>query len=232
MALTKLAASLENVQGLPDRPNEGGYTAAQLKRVFDKAGEEQLKAYLNSVLTSELDAIITGILQSIASHTGNTGNPHAVTAAQVGLGQVNNTSDAAKPVSTAQAAALALKADKVAGAGIGHIVVFAAGGNIRDGGLTPAEVSEGAILTMTVTAVPLPEGASPTVEKTKVDGNVHLIFGIPAGERGPKGDPSETFIDQNTGALIYEWYGTAAEYNALETVHPNWRYNILEEVPA
>ncbi|MGN0845627.1 MAG: hypothetical protein ACI4QT_10475, partial [Kiritimatiellia bacterium] len=36
-----------------------------------------------------------------------TGNPHNVTAAQIGLDQVNNTSDADKPVSTAQANAIA-----------------------------------------------------------------------------------------------------------------------------
>ena len=38
-------------------------------------------------------------------------NPHGVTAAQVGLGNVDNTSDADKPVSTAQQAALDLKYD-------------------------------------------------------------------------------------------------------------------------
>lgn len=45
-------------------------------------------------------------------HAGLTNNPHAVTKAQVGLGNVDNTSDADKPVSTAQQAALNLKADK------------------------------------------------------------------------------------------------------------------------
>lgn len=42
---------------------------------------------------------------SVDTHAARTDNPHAVTAAQVGLGSVNNTADAAKPVSTAQAAA-------------------------------------------------------------------------------------------------------------------------------
>lgn len=45
-----------------------------------------------------------------ASHATDTTNPHAVTKAQVGLGNVDNTSDASKPVSTAQQAALNLKA--------------------------------------------------------------------------------------------------------------------------
>jgi len=47
----------------------------------------------------------------LTAHTGNTSNPHSVTATQVGLGNVDNTSDADKPVSTAQQAALDLKAD-------------------------------------------------------------------------------------------------------------------------
>jgi len=44
------------------------------------------------------------------AHYANVSNPHAVTKAQVGLSNVDNTSDTAKPVSTAQATALALKA--------------------------------------------------------------------------------------------------------------------------
>ena len=38
----------------------------------------------------------------IDAHTENVSNPHQVTKTQVGLGNVNNTSDADKPVSTAQ----------------------------------------------------------------------------------------------------------------------------------
>lgn len=43
---------------------------------------------------------------NLTAHTGNTENPHNVTAAQVGLGNVNNTSDADKPISTATQNAL------------------------------------------------------------------------------------------------------------------------------
>jgi hypothetical protein len=45
------------------------------------------------------------------SHAGNTSNPHSVSKTQVGLGSVDNTSDASKPVSTAQQTALNLKAN-------------------------------------------------------------------------------------------------------------------------
>lgn len=43
----------------------------------------------------------------IENHETNKENPHGVTAEQVGLGKVNNTSDMDKPVSTAQANAIA-----------------------------------------------------------------------------------------------------------------------------
>jgi len=49
------------------------------------------------------------------AHVNNVSNPHSVTKAQVGLGNCDNTSDANKPISTAQAAALALKVDKATG---------------------------------------------------------------------------------------------------------------------
>lgn len=44
-------------------------------------------------------------------HVADTTNPHGVTKAQVGLGAADNTADADKPVSTAQQAALDLKAN-------------------------------------------------------------------------------------------------------------------------
>ena len=56
---------------------------------------------------------VTGLAEAsdLTAHTGNTSNPHSVTKAQVGLGNVDNTSDANKPVSTAQQSALNAKAN-------------------------------------------------------------------------------------------------------------------------
>lgn len=45
---------------------------------------------------------------ALGVHVARVDNPHAVTAAHVGLGSVNNTADLAKPVSTAQATAIAV----------------------------------------------------------------------------------------------------------------------------
>jgi hypothetical protein len=48
----------------------------------------------------------------LSTHTGDTSNPHGVTKAQMGLGNCDNTADSAKPVSTAQAAAIAARIEK------------------------------------------------------------------------------------------------------------------------
>lgn len=64
------------------------------------------------VALGKLQAQISANLTTLTSHTGNTSNPHSVTKSQVGLGNVDNTSDANKPVSSAQQTALNLKMDK------------------------------------------------------------------------------------------------------------------------
>lgn len=48
-------------------------------------------------------------VSALTEHTSNTSNPHLVTKEQVGLGNVDNTSDEDKPISTAAQAALNLK---------------------------------------------------------------------------------------------------------------------------
>ena len=67
----------------------------------------------DSVLSAfgKLQAQITANLSTLTSHTSNTSNPHSVTKAQVGLSNVDNTSDANKPVSTATQTALNAKQD-------------------------------------------------------------------------------------------------------------------------
>jgi hypothetical protein len=66
---------------------------------------------------AELDGNFTdldGRASTAAAHAASTSNPHATTKTQVGLGNADNTSDANKPVSTAQQTALNAKADLLA----------------------------------------------------------------------------------------------------------------------
>ncbi|MCL2762239.1 MAG: hypothetical protein FWD36_03400, partial [Treponema sp.] len=55
---------------------------------------------------------IAAIFQQIAAHFIDKENPHAVTKAQVGLGNVDNTPDASKPISAAAQSALNNKQNK------------------------------------------------------------------------------------------------------------------------
>lgn len=67
--------------------------------------------------SADVQSAISGKAESsaLSAHTSDLGNPHNVTKAQVGLGNVDNTADLAKPVSTAQQTALDGKVDKVSG---------------------------------------------------------------------------------------------------------------------
>lgn len=56
---------------------------------------------------ADLSAALGDIQSDIDAHEANTNNPHSVTKAQVGLGNVDNTSDATKPVSGPQATYIA-----------------------------------------------------------------------------------------------------------------------------
>lgn len=66
------------------------------------AAEAKIRAQADQQLQTNIDNVAT----DLTAHKQDTDNPHNVTKAQVGLGNVDNTSDADKPVSTAQAAAL------------------------------------------------------------------------------------------------------------------------------
>ena len=61
---------------------------------------------------------IDGTETTVYTHPGSGTNPHGTTKNDVGLGNVDNTSDANKPISTATQTALNNKVDKVAGKGL------------------------------------------------------------------------------------------------------------------
>lgn len=77
------------------------------KEVNDRKGEiTRVEKLITDEAATRAQADTT-VNAKVDSHIGNKSNPHGVTKAQVGLGNVNNTSDADKPVSTAQATAIA-----------------------------------------------------------------------------------------------------------------------------
>lgn len=110
--LTKANVGLGNVDNTSDA-----------NKPISTATQTALNAKASTTYVDAADATLQGNISTLSgtvaakadtsaltAHTGNTSNPHSTTAAQVGLGNVDNTSDVAKPVSTAQQTALNLKA--------------------------------------------------------------------------------------------------------------------------
>lgn len=107
-------------------PNGASYVKSPLRTIVVPEGDTPISLMelfaqdnqpvppsLTDIVIEQLTPILEGETGTAAleAHIGNTANPHNVTSAQVGLGAVDNTSDADKPVSTATASALALKAN-------------------------------------------------------------------------------------------------------------------------
>ena len=82
--------------------------------LFQTDIEDQVDADINALNTTLLALInsnYNSLNSNLSSHTSDFNNPHAVTKTHVGLSNVNNTSDLAKPVSTATQTALNTKVD-------------------------------------------------------------------------------------------------------------------------
>ena len=107
---TQVRTDLEAAVELVAEDLRGADTTLQnniTKEVNDRKGEvTRIEGLISDEAATRAKADTT-VNAKVDSHIGNKSNPHGVTKAQVGLGNVNNTSDADKPVSTAQATAIA-----------------------------------------------------------------------------------------------------------------------------
>ena len=101
-SVTKSQVGLGNVPNVATNDQTPSYTPATTLAAL-VSGE------ILSVAFSKLAKGITDLI----SHLANKSNPHGVTKSQVGLGNVDNTSDLNKPVSTSQSAAIKVVQDDV-----------------------------------------------------------------------------------------------------------------------
>lgn len=99
-------------------------------------------------------APLNGVPAQLQAHISDIDNPHSVTKAQVGLGNVNNTSDMDKPISSATQTALDKKVDKVSGMGLSQNSYTTAEKNKLSGIESGAEVN--VIESVKVNGSPLP----------------------------------------------------------------------------
>ena len=82
-------------------------------RIAAVSNEATLRSNADTTLQSNINAEATTrgnadttLTNNLAAHVANVTNPHSVTKAQVGLGNVDNTTDLGKPISTATQTAL------------------------------------------------------------------------------------------------------------------------------
>jgi len=113
-------------------------------------------------ITPEIQAALD--LKAPLANPAFTGTVTGITAAMVGLGSVNNTSDAAKPVSTAQATAIGLKANSASPTFTGTVVL-------------PATTSIG---TITNTELSYVDGVTSSIQ-TQLNGksDINIVINTP-----------------------------------------------------
>ena len=103
----------KGVSGLPDTPN---LSAGEMQAKFDELAKDVLAPKLNEVIDEIADEAALR-----AAHETDRNNPDAVTKAQVGLGNADNTADAQKPVSVAQEARITEKFKEASAATQAHV---------------------------------------------------------------------------------------------------------------
>ena len=97
---------LEYAKAYSDWGNIAGDITEQTDLVNFVNNAVAAEANIRAQADQRLQANIDNVAADLSTHEQDTGNPHNVTKAQVGLGNVDNTSDIDKPVSTAQATAI------------------------------------------------------------------------------------------------------------------------------
>ena len=98
-----------NIVGVDDLGNSAKLKATDFGKVKSVNGKEGDVILKTSDLENDSDYTTNATL---TAHTSNKANPHNVTKSQIGLGNVDNTSDLNKPISTATQNTLDKKIDK------------------------------------------------------------------------------------------------------------------------
>ena len=106
-------AKIENIPTKTSQLTNDSNYLTEHQDISGLATKEELNGKVDKVENSGL--VPDSKILAYDNHLSNTSNPHSVTKAQLGLENVNNTSDADKPISTATQEALDNKVDKESG---------------------------------------------------------------------------------------------------------------------
>lgn len=101
---TEEAILRKSAHGLPTRPSEAGMKPNDIKKAFFEFATGTNNSLISELkrIVAEANIILAEIQESESTHKADKNNPHLVTKSQVGLSNVDNTSDINKPISTAQ----------------------------------------------------------------------------------------------------------------------------------
>lgn len=116
-AVTKAQLGIENVDNTSDADKP--VSTATQSAISSTANT--LRSELEKEIELEVDFLnssISTVSTALTAHEANTANPHSVTAEQIGLGNVDNTSDLDKPISNAVQSALNNKVTVETGKGL------------------------------------------------------------------------------------------------------------------
>jgi len=162
---------------------------------------------------------VTGLAEqsSLTAHVNDTDNPHEVTASQVGLGNVNNTSDADKPISTATQTALNGKVSTTGNETIAGIKTFSSSPVVPNGTSAGDAVNLSQLNSRVMQGVGFPNGA--------VAASVGTIYVDTAVTNGASSWIKKSGAG-NTGWVVLEgdtgWRNITSMYSSYITVsNPN-----------
>lgn len=110
-AINQVQTNIDNLSEIVNNLDGRYYTEAEIDGMID-----EVNAAIDAMPDANHDHnglyyTKDEVIEAINNHSSDIDNPHSVTKDQIGLDQVDNTSDADKPISDATAAALAGKSD-------------------------------------------------------------------------------------------------------------------------
>lgn len=229
------------------RSNPHGVTKAQVG--LDQADNTaDLNKPVSTAQGIAIDAARSEAAEQLALHAGRTDNPHTVMKAQVGLGNVDDTSDMNKPVSTAQAAAIegvrdtlttaigTAREDLTAELGTVRETLTTELGTVRDS-LTAHETNSGNPHNVTKTQVGL-GSVEDVLQASKSEFDAHsgdAVRHITAAERTGWNDKyTRNEVDNKLSALetTIDWKESVDTFAAISAAYPNpedgWTVNVKD----
>ena len=175
----------------------------------------------------DIVADINTVSSDLNAHETNTSNPHNVTKSQVGLSNVDNTSDINKPVSTAQQTALNLKIQSVTGSQVDN--TDPVNPVVNPLGLIKIIDLNGDFFTDLATATIYIEQffSDPTIITDKSFNDNIFFFTVP---NSTVMDLADGFLKNTNSASFIDSFGLIKEFQGVSVFYQNNAKHIFKDI--